>query len=84
MVRTKFWKYVHFENFPPQLFDLAADPHEQNDLGASPDYAGIRAEMKDRMITWLASRKTRITISYDAIERITGKAKDRGYRFGEW
>ena len=84
MVRTKRWKYVHFESFPPQLFDLDADPHEQTDLGTSPEHAMVRDEMKDRMISWLTSRKTRITISHDAIERITGKAKERGYRFGEW
>src|SRR6185312_4239446 len=33
MVRTQRWKYVLFEDFPPQLFDLAADPHELDDLG---------------------------------------------------
>ena len=84
MVRTKRWKYVHFESFAPQLFDLDADPHEQTDHGTSPEHAMVRDEMKDRMISWLTSRKTRITISHDAIERITGKAKERGYRFGEW
>ena len=84
MVRTKRWKYVHFEKFPPQLFDLDADPQEQDDLGMSASHATVRAEMKDRMITWLATRKTRITISHDTIERITGSAKSRGYRFGEW
>ena len=84
MVRTKRWKYVHFERFPPQLFDLDTDPREQTDLGTSAAHEAIRGEMKDRMISWLSSRKTRITISYDAIERVTGKAKERGYRFGEW
>ncbi len=84
MVRTKRWKYVHFERFAPQLFDLDADPHEQSDLGVSEAHADVRAEMKDRMISWLTSRKTRITISHDTIERITGSAKVRGYRFGEW
>ena len=84
MVRTKRWKYVHFERFPPQLFDLDADPQEQNDLGVSDVHATVRSEMKDRMLSWLATRKTRITISHDTIERITGSAKARGYRFGEW
>ena len=84
MVRTKRWKYVHFERFAPQLFDLDADPKEQADLGISADHAGVRAEMKDRLITWLTSRKTRITISHETIERVTGSAKARGYRFGEW
>ena len=84
MVRTARWKYIHFEQFPPQLFDLDTDPQEQVDLGASADHASVRAEMKNRLITWLTGLKTRITISHDTIERVTGGAKARGYRFGEW
>ena len=84
MVRTKRWKYIHFERFAPQLFDLRMDPQEQSDLGTTPEHAAIRAEMKDRLITWLTSRKTRITIGHETIERVTGMAKQRGYRFGEW
>ncbi|MCU9837733.1 sulfatase-like hydrolase/transferase [Ruegeria sp. WL0004] len=28
MVRWRDWKYVHYVGHPPQLFDLASDPHE--------------------------------------------------------
>ena len=84
MVRTKRWKYVHFERYAPQLFDLDADPKEQADLGTSAAHAGVRAEMKDRLITWLTGLKTRTTITHEQIERVTGSAKTRGYRFGEW
>src|SRR5690606_14078381 len=35
MVREAGWKYIHFERFAPQLFDLENDPAEQNDLGLS-------------------------------------------------
>eukprot|EP01043_Picozoa_sp_COSAG02_P072628 COSAG02_NODE_13767_length_1351_cov_1.412141_1_plen_172_part_10 len=30
--RSKRWKYVHFTNLPPLLYDLTVDPHEQNNL----------------------------------------------------
>ncbi len=84
MVRTRRWKYVHFEKFPPQLFDLDADPRELDDLGTSPLHAEIRIQMKDRLFDWLSSLKTRTTVTHDFIRRMTGGARRRGYRFGEW
>ena len=62
MVRTGEWKYVHWEGFRPQLFDLAADPHEQIDLGADPRYEAVRARMRERLFDWLATRKRRTTV----------------------
>ena len=46
------WKYVHFaEGHPPQLFDVAADPHERADLaGDRPD---IVAEGQARLARWM-------------------------------
>ncbi len=35
MLRTEQWKYVLFEGFRPQLFDMTLDPKEQKDLGNS-------------------------------------------------
>ena len=37
MVRWANWKYVYYAGQDPQLFDLAADPHELDDLGVSGD-----------------------------------------------
>jgi arylsulfatase A-like enzyme len=84
MVRTRQWKYVLYEDFPPQLFDLGADPHELRDLGRSGQYAEVRAEMEARLFAWLRQRRMRVTISDAEVERRTGSAKQRGYRFGEW
>jgi arylsulfatase A-like enzyme len=84
MVRTQRWKYVLFEDFPPQLFDLAADPHELSDLGRAPGYDAVRAELEQRLFAWFRARRTRVTISDAEVERRTGSAKARGYRFGEW
>ena len=55
MIRTERWKFVHFENFRPQLFDLAEDPDELVDLGAGDGHAAIRAELHER-IFYLAAR----------------------------
>ncbi|MGE0698839.1 MAG: alkaline phosphatase family protein [Hyphomicrobiaceae bacterium] len=84
MVRTGRWKYVHFERFRPQLFDLASDPHELEDLGESEAHAAVCEEMKARLFSWALTRKTRTTVTHDYIARVTGGARARGYRFGEW
>ena len=84
MVRTRLWKYVHFERFPPQLFDLEADPHELDDLGGSDAHVRVRDDLKDRLFSWALGRKARTTVTHDYIRRVTGGARARGYRFGEW
>ncbi len=84
MVRTARWKYVHFERFAPQLFDLEADSAEQHDLGTSPAHSAIRQEMQDRLLHWALSRRTRTTVTDQFIAQSTGMARARGYRFGEW
>ncbi|MFN6953427.1 MAG: sulfatase-like hydrolase/transferase [Acetobacteraceae bacterium] len=46
MVRRGRWKYVHYVRHPPQLFDLAADPHEEHDRAADPACADALAAMQ--------------------------------------
>ncbi|HJP14716.1 MAG: sulfatase-like hydrolase/transferase [Nitrospinota bacterium] len=46
MLRRDKFKYIHYVNFPPELFDLEADPEEQNDLAPSPVYREILGEME--------------------------------------
>ncbi len=47
-------------------------------------HAGVREEMRTRLFDWALSRRTRTTVTDEFIERLTGGAKARGYRFGEW
>lgn len=84
MVRTERWKYIAYEGFRPQLFDLAADPDEFEDLGESPDHEPVRSEMAARLFEWLRRRAVRTTISHEDVERRTGNAKARGILFGVW
>jgi len=45
----KEWKYFYWPDFQrEQLFDLAADPHEENDLVADPAQSERLAEMRAR------------------------------------
>ncbi len=44
MIRREEWKYLHYAGSRPQLFDLANDPLEDEDLGESPRHAGVRRD----------------------------------------
>jgi choline-sulfatase len=44
MIRKGRFKYVHYTKFAPELFDLAADPEEINDLARDARYAGVMAD----------------------------------------
>jgi choline-sulfatase len=39
MLREGRWKYLHYVNYRPQLYDLHADPEELRDLAADPAHA---------------------------------------------
>lgn len=84
MITNTRWKYVHYEHFRPQLFDLASDPNEQNDLAGQEQYASVCQEMQGALHTWYRQRKNRTTISNETVASMTGKAHDRGYLFGCW
>lgn len=49
MVRFGRYKYVHYVEYPDQLFDLDNDPEELCDVAGSPDYADILAEGEARL-----------------------------------
>ncbi len=49
MIRWGNYKYVHFEGYAPQLFDLAGDPGELTDLSRDPAHAAAVAEGERRL-----------------------------------
>jgi arylsulfatase A-like enzyme len=84
MVRTNRWKYVFFEKLPPQLFDLQSDPRELSDLGRMPEHRSVCSEMEQRLFEWFRTRKTRVTVPYDSIERVAANVRNHGNIFGVW
>lgn len=84
MIRTEQWKYVHFKNFPPQLFDLVNDPKEFVDLGCDETYADTRQQMQDLLMQRLLNRKNRVTITEDGIQNIRGSEDASGIIIGKW
>ena len=65
MLRTENWKYLLWEGFGCQLFDLQNDPQEQTDLGRHDDYVMIRAQLKAMLFSWLRQRKHRIATTIE-------------------
>jgi len=49
MLRFGRWKYVYYEGYRPQLFDLEADPGETRDLAPDPAHAATLAEGERRL-----------------------------------
>jgi len=53
MIRTREWKYVRrYPYGPHELYDLAHDPDEKDNLIESADHEGRRSEMKARLEEW--------------------------------
>ena len=49
MIRNGRYKYVQYVDYPPQLFDLDADPEELTDLAAKPEYKAALDECCARL-----------------------------------
>ena len=49
MLRDLRFKYVHYVNAPPQLFDMQNDPLELQDLAQMPEYQTVLAERERRL-----------------------------------
>ncbi|MCJ7874100.1 sulfatase-like hydrolase/transferase [Phaeobacter sp. J2-8] len=50
MLRRDHWKYIHFDDAPPMLFDLQADPQEDTNLAGQPEHAAREAEMHQSLM----------------------------------
>jgi arylsulfatase A-like enzyme len=84
MVRTQRWKLVHFDGFPPQLFDLENDPLEVRDLGRHAGNESVKRELADRMFEWMRSRRNRVAMSDEAAAARPGPGAAGGVTIGEW
>jgi N-acetylglucosamine-6-sulfatase len=48
-LRAGSWKYVRYENGEQELYDLDSDPHELDNLAASPAHSGGLTELSARL-----------------------------------
>ncbi len=49
-IRCGKWKYVWTRNAPELLFDIEADPDEQNDLAQNNAHADVRDKLRERLL----------------------------------
>ena len=84
MARTAEWKYVHWQGFRPQLFDLTCDPLELIDLGAASGHERVRDEMHARLFDWLADLQRRTTVDNALVEARTDAHRGHGVHIGIW
>jgi len=53
-VRTEQYRYTYYAgNTGEQLFELSKDPDEQRNLAGDPEYAGVKRDLKDRLLEYL-------------------------------
>ena len=69
MIRRGRYKYVHYVDLPPILFDLERDPYERVDLGCDPAYAGLVADCEAAL---------RTVVDPEAVDRLA-KADQQRY-----
>ncbi len=84
MVRNTRWKYVHWQGFRPQLFDLQNDPDEYYDLGADPGHEAVRSAMRLHLLEWFCALKRRVTVSNEEVAAKPDTYKRAGVYFGVW
>jgi arylsulfatase A-like enzyme len=84
MVRTARWKYVHWQGFAPQLFDLERDPHEFRDCAGDAASAPVIDAMRARLLDWFCARHTRTTVSPAAVDAQTHRDREGGVFYGLW
>ncbi len=49
LIRKGKKKYIHYVGYPPELYDLEADPEEQDDLAGKPESEEIIAELESAL-----------------------------------
>ena len=50
MIRKDQWKYIHYEGFDPELFDIENDPEEENNLSNNPKFSDILTKLNIELL----------------------------------
>ena len=76
MVRKGQYKFHYYVGYPPELFDLSADPEETNDLAGDPAYAETMQMMEQelrRIVDPETAHAQALTDQADLVNRFGGR-----------
>jgi len=83
-LRDRDWRYVYWLSAPEQLYDLRSDPDQFVDLGRSAAHEAVRSRFREQLLSWLARRRRRTTVTHEQVERGTDNHRNAGVFFGQW
>lgn len=85
MVRDTRYKFIAWDGYADQLFDLQEDPNEFEDRGTDPALAAVRAQMRARLLEWFATRKHRASETAEQVDaRTHAHERMMGIQIGRW
>ena len=67
VIRDHEFKYVHFANLPPLLFDLKQDSQELINQAENPDYSSAVVKYAQKLLSWRMENDER-TLTHLALE----------------
>lgn len=70
MLRDRTWKYIHYVDEPPQLFNLEDDPMETTDLSGSPEHQTTLVSFERRLRGLLDPETTDARAKADQLAKI--------------
>ena len=70
MLRDRQYKYIHYVDFPPQLFDCLNDPLEVDDLSSLPEFMWLVSEFEKKLRTLVQPEDLDRLCKDDGLSRI--------------
>ena len=85
MIKNTYWKYIYWEGYRAQLYDLLNDPNEFNDLAENHDQSERLEDFEKQLFSWLRNRKQRTVVELDELYKRSPEADERaGIIIGRW
>jgi choline-sulfatase len=70
MIRGERYKYIHYVNYPPQLFDLQEDPHELNNLAENEAYREVLVDCERQLRSFVNPEEVDREARKDQLRRL--------------
>ncbi|WP_310831429.1 sulfatase-like hydrolase/transferase [Paenibacillus pedocola] len=70
MLRDEHYKYIHYVDYPPQLFNLKDDPDELEDLAGDPSYEDVIRRFEEQLAEMLDPQEINSKAKKDQVRRL--------------